>query len=152
MACKEVIAKDKNSMRKTPNTKKASSKKHSCRKAKKVIKKPERQKITTRNPKALNFKCKHCDSSFSRAVSLGGHVSKMHAGMQSGYQHKMMVFKARTKQREYLKLAKQWFKTNIGLDPKDHRILLTNIKKLLMQGKEVEVEKIKAKFQPKSHK
>ena len=85
LTCKEVITKEKKSMRKAPKTKIAPSKKHSCRKAKKEIKKPGRPKITTRNPKALNFKCKHCDSSFSRAVSLGGHVSKMHAGMQSGY-------------------------------------------------------------------
>ena len=53
----------------------------------------------------------------------------MHPGMQSGYQHKKMIFRERANDRENLKLAKQWFKTNIGLDPKDYRILMTNIKK-----------------------
>ena len=77
-----MIAKDKKrKFRKATKTTVASSSKHACSKAKKEIKKPDKPKITTRNPKALNFKCKHCDSSFSKAVSLGGHVSKMHAGM-----------------------------------------------------------------------
>ena len=66
--------------------------------------------------------------------------------MQSGYQHKKMIFRERANDRENLKLAKQWFKTNIGLDPKDYRILMTSIKNSLMQGKGVEVEKIKEKF------
>ena len=106
--------------------------------------------LSTKTPKTLCFKCKHCNSSFSRAVSLGGHISKSHPGVQSGYQDKMMIFTTRTKHRENLKLAKQWFKTNIGLDPKDHLVLIKDIKNLLMQGKGDEVEKIKANFQPRS--
>ena len=73
----------------------------------------------------------------------------MHPGMQSGYQHKMMIFRSCIKHRENLKLAKHWFKTNIGLDPKDYPVHITDIKNLLMQGKEDEVEKIKANFQPR---
>ena len=56
--------------------------------------------------------------------------------MQSAYLHKMEVFRARAKHRENLILAKEWFKSNIGLNPRDHRVFITRIKDLLMQGKE----------------
>ena len=76
---------------------------------------------------------------------MGGHVSKVHPGMQSGYTHKMEVYNARTEQRKNLALAKEWFTNTTGLNPKNHRVIITNIKKILMSGEEPVAEIIMRK-------
>ena len=55
---------------------------------------------------------------------MGGHVSKVHPGMQSGYTHKMEVYNARTEQRKNLALAKEWFTNTTGLNPSERTVAL----------------------------
>ena len=54
----------------------------------------------------------------------------------------MEIYRARTKHRENLAIAKQWFQETTGLDPRNHRVLITEIKNQLMAGKNPESEKI----------
>ena len=92
------------------------------------------------------FKCSHCSITFEKAVSLGGHVSKAHPGMQSNYTHKMEIYRARTEHRENLVKAKEWFVDITGLNPKDHRVSITEIKKQFMRGDTPDQDKIKQKL------
>ena len=86
-----------------------------------------------------NFKCEHCKLSFSKSVSLGGHLSKAHAGKSKRFTQKMEVYARRQPDRENLLKAKKWFAEKTGLDPRDHRVLITSIKKDFMAGREPKV-------------
>ena len=81
-----------------------------------------------------------------KPVSLGGHVSKAHPGMQSNYTHKMEVYKARTEHRKNLTIAKDWFRNTTGLKPEDYRVIVTGIKKIFMSGKEPNSNEIRLKL------
>ena len=63
--------------------------------------------------------------------------------MQSNYTHKMEIYRARTEHRENLIKAKEWFKDITGLDPKAHRVSITEIKKQFMSGDTPDPEKIR---------
>ena len=54
----------------------------------------------------------------------------------------MEIYRARTKHRENLALAKEWFQDKTSLDPRNYRVLITEIKNQLMAGKEPDSEKI----------
>ena len=110
------------------------------------VKKQRASKVIKKKAPQPKFKCSHCSLTFERAVSLGGHVSKAHPGMQSSYTHKMEIYRARTEHRENLLKAKQWFKDITGLNPSDHRVSITEIKKQLMRGDTPDLEKIKQKL------
>ena len=58
----------------------------------------------------------------------------------------MEIYRARTKHRENLAIAKQWFQDMTGLDPKNHRVLITEIKNKLMTGEKPDSEKIKRRL------
>ena len=58
----------------------------------------------------LVFKCKHCPKKYDNLRALGGHVSKQHKCMSSGYLHKMEVRKSREVFRKALELAKEFCK------------------------------------------
>ena len=73
-------------------------------------------------------------------------MSKAHPNMQSNYTKKMLIYNARTEQREKLVLAKEWFERNTGLCARDHRVLITNIKKSLLKGEEPDVASIRRKL------
>ena len=81
------------------------------------------------------FKCDYCDLTFPKSVSLGGHISKAHAGLSKRFRDKMKVYNRRQPDRENLIKAKSWFEKQTGLDPKTHRIVITGIKKDFMAGR-----------------
>ena len=81
------------------------------------------------------FQCEYCDKVFEKSVSLGGHISKAHAGLSKRFSDKMKVFARRKPDREHLQKAKVWFEKKTGLDPKAYRIVVTGIKKDLLAGR-----------------
>ena len=57
----------------------------------------------------------------------------------------MEIYNARSEHRENLALAKEWFSNTTGLNPQNHRVLITNIKKSFMSGEEPVAEIIMRK-------
>ena len=110
------------------------------------IKKQKGIESKKRNSAAQGFKCNHCSLVFKEPYSLGGHVSKVHPRQQSNYANKMETYRARTKHRENLVMAKKWFKDMTGRDPKNHRLLITKIKIQLMAGEKPESDFIKRRL------
>ena len=100
----------------------------------KVIKKQKLKEKATGN-----FSCEYCNITFSKSVSLGGHISKAHAGQSKRFSEKMKVYMRRQPDRENLTKAKDWFKQTTGLDPRSFRILITSIKKDFMAGREPKI-------------
>ena len=99
--------------------------------------KPIRKQAKTSKAAAESqYTCDYCERSFSKSVSLGGHISKAHAGKSKRFNEKMRVFVKRTEDRECLSKAKVWFREKTNLDPKDYRILITSIKKDMMTGRQ----------------
>ena len=56
-----------------------------------------------------DYKCRYCDRSFKKSVSLGGHISKAHNGKSDLYKKKMEIRQSRQQDREYLAQAKDVF-------------------------------------------
>ena len=73
---------------------------------------------------------------FQKSVSLGGHISKAHAGQSKRFSEKMKVYERRQPDSENLSKAKTWFAQKTGLNPQAYRILITSIKKDFMAGRE----------------
>ena len=80
------------------------------------------------------YKCKYCDRTFKKSVSLGGHISKAHNGKSDNYKKKMEIRESRNQDREYLSQAKQVFKSQTGMNPKEYRNVITRIKNELAKG------------------
>ena len=65
---------------------------------------------------------------------LGGHTSRGHPGMSKTYQSKIQTRKNRESERQFLLEAKQIFAhENPGVELKNHRAEITQIKKDLMK-------------------
>ena len=56
------------------------------------------------------FSCHSCSKEFTKGVSLGGHVSKVHPGGSVKYQNKMKVYASRKFDRDCLVIAKSIYK------------------------------------------
>ena len=95
------------------------------------IKSKKEPKTVDSKKQIKEFKCKFCEMSFEKSVSLGGHLSKAHPGSSKPYNYKMKVRIEREEQRKYLQLAKEWYYENISSKVKS-RQHITNIKKALM--------------------
>ena len=80
------------------------------------------------------YKCRYCDRTFKKSVSLGGHISKAHNGKSDNYKKKMEIRESRNQDREFLSQAKQVFKTQTGMNPKEYRNVITRIKNELAKG------------------
>jgi len=89
----------------------------------------------TKNQSSKKYRCKHCDHGFEKSVQLGGHVSKQHRGSSKLYIAKQAVREANATNREFLRQAKDWFKSTTGLPAREHRNKITQIKKALQQGR-----------------
>ena len=99
----------------------------------------KKQKSRPKEKPTGNFTCEYCNMTFSKSVSLGGHISKAHAGQSKRFSDKMKVYMRRQPDRENLTKAKDWFKQTTGLDPRSFRILITSIKKDFMAGREPKI-------------
>ena len=83
------------------------------RKNRKVIQKKNKPNLvaadptTPENPESeYPYKCKYCERTFKKSVSLGGHISKAHNGQSDNYKKKMEIRESRNQDREYLSQAK----------------------------------------------
>ena len=72
-------------------------------------------------------------------MALGGHQSKAHPGTSSNYQKKLEIRAARTEERALLVKAKEWFAENMYLCPENNRKLVTQIKQVLKEGRQPNV-------------
>ena len=98
------------------------------------------------------IKCRFCNKVFKRQVQLGGHASKAHPGKSVNYQRKMAIFQKRTHDRETRVKACEWFAEKTGLCFKQHRNVITQIKKDMLAGRapiipkriQMQVEKLKS--------
>ena len=81
-----------------------------------------------------SYKCRYCDRTFKKSVSLGGHISKAHNGKSDHYKKKMEIRESRNADREYLAKAKNVFKEQTGMNPKEYRNVITRIKNELAKG------------------
>ena len=61
-------------------------------------------------------------------------MSKSHPGKSDSYNHKCMVFKRRTQDREMRIKAQEWFVQKTSLCPKKYRAQITRIKKQMLDG------------------
>ena len=84
------------------------------RKNRKVIQKKNKPDLVAVDPLATAedpeseypYKCKYCERTFKKSVSLGGHISKAHNGKSDNYKKKMEIRESRNQDREYLSQAK----------------------------------------------
>ena len=81
-----------------------------------------------------DYKCRYCDRSFKKSVSLGGHISKAHNGKSDLYKKKMEIRQSRQQDREYLAQAKDVFVQQTGMNPKEYRNVITRIKNEIARG------------------
>ena len=111
------------------------------RKHRKVIQKKPKPNLNA-DPKAKEdsaeadyiYKCRYCDRCFKKSVSLGGHISKAHNGQSDHYKKKMEIRESRNTDREFLAQAKNVFKEQTGMNPKEYRNVITRIKNELAKG------------------
>ena len=84
------------------------------RKHRKVIQKKTKPGLESADPTDVAedpdseyiYKCRYCERTFKKSVSLGGHISKAHNGKSDNYKKKMEIRESRNLDREYLSQAK----------------------------------------------
>ena len=62
---------------------------------KKTIRKQAKPSLSSDPTSSNVFKCAYCNKSYPKSVSLGGHISKAHAGESDRFREKMKVYQRR---------------------------------------------------------
>ena len=81
------------------------------------------------------FVCPHtgCGKAYRDSRALGGHASKVHAGMSQTYKDKIKVRKERTGLRKALKIAQKLFGQVSSLDPRKERFRITQLRNVVFK-------------------
>lgn len=93
-------------------------------------------------PEEKLFPCPHCPKTYVNARALGGHASKMHAGMSATYNNKVKVREARVHERNARNIAKHLYKvlSSAPTDDKNQRSIVTRVKKIIQETRPEAIE------------
>ena len=86
----------------------------------------------TTNQSELGVVCSICGQKFAKSQSLGGHMSKKHAGKSDAYRLKQEKRDLNEDDRKMRKQAKEYFAMKTNKDPAAFRSKITQIKKIFI--------------------